>query len=206
MIKYMFISPAEILSILEHYKYLLIFPIAIFEGPIIIIITGFLVFLGYLNPYVALSILIVADIIGDSIYYLIGKFWKRSVRMKKWAKFLGYDESSEAFLEEHFKNHKGKTFLLAKISHGIGGAVQVSSGIANVKYSDFLKYSVIGTVPKATALFLLGFYAGSYYMKIDSILNDIAKIILCLVFLVIIYVVLAKYAKNYLTPVKKDVD
>ena len=200
----MFISLADILVILEHYKYFLIFPIAIFEGPIIIIITGFLVFLGYLNGLVAYSVIVVADVIGDSMYYGIGKFWKRSPFMKKWAKYLGYDESSEAFLEEHFKNHKGKTFLLAKISHGVGGAVQVSSGIAGVKYKDFLFYSFVGTVPKALILFFVGYYAGSSYMKIDNYFDFVAKITLTLAALLVFYFVTKKYAKKYLTR-QKDV-
>ncbi len=194
----MFISPTEVLSILEHYKYFLIFPVAIIEGPIIIIITGFLVFLGYLNPYVALVVLIVADVIGDSMYYAIGKFWKTSVRVKRWAKYVGYDEKGELLLEEHFRNHKGKTFLLAKISHGIGGAVQISSGVAGVLYSEFLKFSVIGTIPKVTVLFLVGYFAGSYYLKIDNILDYIALITLSVVFLIVFYLVATKYAKRFL--------
>lgn len=200
----MFISLADILTILEHYKYFLIFPIAIIEGPIIIIITGFLVFLGYLNGVVAYSVIIVADMIGDSMYYGIGRLWKKSAFMKKWAKYLGYDESSEAFLEEHFKNHKGKTFLLAKISHGVGGAVQVSSGIAGVKYSEFLFYSFIGTVPKALILFFVGYYAGSSYMKIDNYFDFIAKITLTFAVVVIFYFISTKYAKKYLTK-QKDI-
>lgn len=194
----MFISPAEVLNILEHYKYFLIFPIAIVEGPIIIIITGFLVFLGYLNIYAALPVLVVADVIGDSMYYLVGKYWKRSIFIKRIASFLGYNEKSEIFLEEHFKKHKGKTFLLAKISHGIGGAVQVSSGIAGVKYTEFLKYSILGTVPKATILLVVGYYAGSYYLKIDNILNYIATITLTAVVLVVLYLLLARYIKKFL--------
>lgn len=194
----MFISATDVLTILEHYKYFLIFPIAIIEGPIIIIITGFLVFLGYLNAYVALAVLVIADVIGDSMYYTMGRYWKKTPWVRKWAKFLGYDDRSEIFLEAHFKKHKGKTFLLAKISHGIGGVVQISSGIAGVKYSDFLKYSILGTIPKAIILFFVGFYAGNYYLKIDNVLDYIAKITLSLAFLVFMYILLGKYANHFL--------
>jgi membrane protein DedA with SNARE-associated domain len=148
---------------------------------------------------VAYAVIVVADVLGDSMYYFLGRYWKKSVWIKKLVKFVGYDESSEAFLEEHFRNHKGKTFLLAKISHGIGGAVQVSSGIAGVKYSDFIKYSILGTVPKALILFLVGFYLGSNYVKIDSYFDSMAKITLTIVMLIFVYFIFAKYAKNYLT-------
>lgn len=196
----MFISPTEVFHILEQYKYFLIFPVAIIEGPIIIIITGFLTFLGYLKIYVALPVLIVADVLGDSMYYTIGKFWKKSDFVKRWARFLGYDESSEVFLEEHFKKHKGKTFLIAKISHGVGGVVQVSSGIAGVSYRDFLFYSVLGTVPKTTLLFFVGFYLGSSYLQIDSMLNYVAHIVLGMGLLIFAYFMAIKYAKRFFTP------
>ncbi len=202
----MFISPTEVLTILEHYKYFLIFPIAIIEGPIIIIITGFLVYLGYLNGIVAYLVVVTADIIGDSMYYGIGKLWKKSTFVKKWAKVFGYDESSEAFLENHFRKHKGKTFLLAKISHGIGGAVQISSGIAGVNYFEFLTYSVLGTIPKAAILFSIGYYAGSSYIRIDSYFDLIAKITLTVASLLIIYFILSKYAKGYLTSITENED
>src|SRR6185295_20205952 len=80
---HMFISPSDVLGILEHYKYLVIFPIAVIEGPIIIVISGFLVYMGFLNVYVAYVVLVVADTIGDSLYYLVGKYWGRSAWIMK---------------------------------------------------------------------------------------------------------------------------
>ncbi len=196
----MFISPSETLAILEHYRYFLIFPIAIVEGPIIIIISGFLVSLKYLNGPTAFVVLTVADVIGDCLYYTIGKFWRKWIWIKKYASFVGYDEKSEEFLEEHFRNHKAKTFLLAKVSHGIGGAVQISAGIARVSFPQFLFYSFIGTVPKVIILLFIGYYAGSSYVKIDGLFDHIAFITISLVvFIVLLYVVINKYAKKFFT-------
>jgi len=196
----MVFSPSAVLSILVHYKYFVIFPITIVEGPIIMIISGFLVYLGQLNAGVAFIMLTVADIIGDSLYYLIGKYWRKSAWVKKWAGFLGYDEKSEEFLEEHFRRHKGKTFLLAKISHGLGGSVQVAAGIAGVKYSEFLGYSILGTLPKVLVLMCVGFYAGSSYVKIDEYLNYAGLIMVGIACLIVaLYIFLSRYAKNYFT-------
>ncbi len=198
MIRPMFISPTDALNILEHYKYLLIFPIAVIEGPIIIIISGFLIYQGYLNALTAYVILVIADTMGDLLYYSIGRFWRRLQWLKKYARWLGYSEKSEAFLEGHFKNHKGKTFLLAKVSHGIGGAVQISAGIAKVDIKVFLMYSLAGTLVKTYLLLLVGFHVGNSYIKIDGIFNRIALITFITVSSVIIfYVFISKYAKRY---------
>lgn len=195
----MFLSPSQVMVLLEHYKYLLIFPIAVIEGPIIIIISGFLVYLRHLNFFIAYPVLVMADMIGDSMYYSIGKYWARSIFIRKLGLFLGYDEKSETFLENHFKKHKGKTFLIAKVSHGVGGAVQVAGGVAKVPFTEFIWYSFLGTTPKVLILLLIGYYIGSSYEKIDHYFDSFALITLSVVILVIFsYIIFSKYAKHFL--------
>jgi membrane protein DedA with SNARE-associated domain len=194
----MLISPSELLAILEHYRYWIIFPIAIFEGPIIIIISGFLVSLGYLNGAIAYLVVITADIIGDSLYYSLGRFWGKSKFIKKIGKYIGYDESSEKFIEEHFKKHKVKTFLIGKVSHGLGGTIQVASGIAKVTYNEFFWLSLLGTAPKALGLLVLGYYLGSYYERINGYLHNIALISFSIFIIILIFVVSNKIKNNFL--------
>ncbi len=193
----MFLSPDHILSILEHYHYWLIFPIAIFEGPIIIIISGFLVYLGVLKAFIVWAVLVVADTIGDSLYYLLGRYWRKSLWIKKVVGFLGYDEKSEQLLENHFQKHKVKTFLLAKFSHGIGSSVQIASGIARVRYFEFLPLNLIGTIPKTFVLLLVGYYFGQSYVKIDGYLNNIALVVFGLFVFLLLYLIFNKHVKNY---------
>lgn len=191
-------SPSELLLILEHYRYWIIFPIAIFEGPIISIISGFLVKLGYLNGLIVYFALVFADLIGDSLYYSIGRFWRKSTWIKKIGRFVGYDENSEKYLEEHFKKHKIKTFMIGKVTHGLGGTVQIASGIAKVKYREFLWLSLVGTAPKALLLVIIGYYVGTYYERINSYLHLLAIFTFGSVFLVVFFIV-SKKLKNNLT-------
>ena len=195
----MFISPTEILSLLEHYKYLVIFPIAIVEGPIIIITTGFLVYLGVLNAFIAYTMLVVADSLGDSLYYCVGKYWGKSRFIRKVGRYIGYNEKSEEYLENHFRRHKVKTFLLAKVSHGLGGSVQIASGIARVRYLEFLELNLIGTMPKVLALLVVGFYVGGSYVKIDNYLDLIGMTIITVAVLVLAYIVGRRLVVDYLS-------
>lgn len=192
----MFISLSDIVTILEEYTYWLIFPLAIFEGPIIIIIAGFLAYLGTLNFFIAYTVVTAADILGDCLYYSIGRFWRSSTRIKKIGYFLGYSDKSEEFLENHFKKHKMKTFLVAKFAHGVGATVQIASGIAKVNFAEFVGYSILGTIPKVLILFTFGFYAGQSYAKIDGYLGYIAVTTLAVSILAILYFVVGKKLKN----------
>ena len=52
---------------LSYYKYWLIFPIMVLEGPIITVISGFLVSLGTLNAFVAYPLLFFGDLLGAAL-------------------------------------------------------------------------------------------------------------------------------------------
>lgn len=194
----MFISLSDVITILEEHTYWLIFPLAVIEGPIIIIVAGFLAYLGTLNFFIAYTVVTIADILGDFLYYSIGRFWRSSTRIKKIGYFLGYDDKSEEFLENHFRRHKMKTFFVAKFAHGVGGTIQIASGIAKVNWLEFLWYSVLGTVPKVLILFTIGFYVGQSYAKIDGYLGYIAVTTVTIMVLFILYFVVGKKLKNYI--------
>lgn len=195
----MFLSPQEALAILEHYKYLVIFPITVFEGPIITVIGGFLVYLKILNGFVAYFLLVFGDWVGDILHYVLGRYFSNSVWFKKTAKYFGYDERREKIVEKHFRNHPRKTVLLAKVSHGAGGFVQIVAGMAKMDFWQFMKYSLLGTAPKTLLLFVLGYYLGNSYQMIDHYMNRIAFVIFFILIMVVIYFVIKRFVKKAVT-------
>lgn len=196
----MFDSPTEILSVLETYKYLIVFPLTIIEGPIISIISGFLIYLGIMDFWIALPVLVVADMLGDCGYHIIGRYWRQAKWARRYAGFLGYSEHSEVFLEEHFRKHKFKTFLFAKFAHGLGAVIQIASGIAKVNFLHFILFSFFSTIPKILILVSIGFYAGSSIARIDGVLSTVALVVFgSFVFLIISYILLNKYMRKFFT-------
>ncbi len=192
-------SSAHFVTFLEHYKYAVIFPIAVVEGPIISIVSGLLTSLHFLSGPIAYIVLVAGDLTGDSLYYFIGRRWGRSAGVKKFARFFGYGDKQEKFLENHFKRHTGKTLLLAKASYGLGAASQIAAGIGRVNYYQFFLYSALGTLVKTPVLMLIGYYGGNSYLKINSYLNSFAYITTAIaVGLLIFYIVAGKFAKKTL--------
>lgn len=195
----MFISPENILSILEHYKYWLVFPIAVFEGPLISILSGFLIYLGHLNKYIIFPLLILADLVGDTLYYLVGRYGGRSAAFKKFGKYFGYHDESEKYIEEHFLNHPAKTLLSAKFTHGLGGTVQATAGIAKMDYWQFIKWNFIGQIPKSLILLIIGYYVGDSYERINGYLEYIGLITFGVFALAVLYFVISKRARKNIT-------
>ena len=64
----------NIINLLLHYKYLILLPLSVIEGPIITVIAGFFATMGIFNPYLVYTIAVVGDIFGDTLAYGIGRW------------------------------------------------------------------------------------------------------------------------------------
>jgi membrane protein DedA with SNARE-associated domain len=64
----MIFTLSQIINWLEVYKYFVLFPVTIFEGPIITVIAGYLSSLGFLNFYVAYGVIVLGDTVGDILF------------------------------------------------------------------------------------------------------------------------------------------
>lgn len=155
------------------YKYLVIFPIAVIEGPIITILSGFAASLGYVNLWIAYPVIVVADLVGDSLYYLIGRFGREKFIIK-YGHYIGVTFNRLKQLERHFERHPHKTFIIGKIAHGIGTMVLIAAGLAKVPYKKLIITNVLPTAAKSLIFILVGFYFGQAYVRLNSYLNYLA--------------------------------
>jgi membrane protein DedA with SNARE-associated domain len=165
----------QMLPWLIQYRYLLLFPIVVVEGPIICVIAGLLVSLGYLDFPLTYGLAVTADLVGDTLYYLTGRYGANRV-MDRWGKYLGVPWDQIEKLKRHFQQHVGKTLLLGKLTQGAGGLILVAAGAAKVPSPIFLWFNLLGTLPKSLVLLLVGFYFGHAYRRINGYLNVLALI------------------------------
>lgn len=180
----------QIISWLLLYRYYILFPIAVAEGPIITVFAGFLVSTGHFNFIVAYLVIVVADVIGDMLYYAVGR-WGGRRGIRKWGHYFGVHDGRLPRLEEHFKKHPFKTLLSGKLAHGLGGIVLMVAGLAKMPFGQFLLYSLVLTVPKSLILLTLGYYFGSAYGQVSSWLDviSISVLVIALVLLLIYYII-----------------
>ncbi len=183
--------------LIAKYGYLILFPVAFFEGPIVTIAAGFFVSLGYINLLPAYFIIVVGDLAGDCVHYLIG--YKGGEKfIAKWGKYLKIEASDVTPLENQFKKRGGVLLLTGKILHGIGGAFLVAAGIVKMSFRKFFIYNLAGTLIKSMALLLVGFYFGAALGAIDSFLSKLVVILTgsAIVLLIIYLLYFRKNGKN----------
>lgn len=192
----MFIDIESAIEWLLAYRYLVLIPISILEGPIITIVGGFLTAQGYFNAFLVYLIVVLGDVIGDFIYYFIGRWGKESLlgRLGRW---FGITPANIAKLESHFRGNTGKTLAIGKFTHAIGLAVLVAAGAAKVPIKKFFWYNFFSSLPKSLILFLIGYYFGEAYRQISSYFDylNILTVIIAVV-LIGIYWVMIKFSKK----------
>jgi len=147
----------QLFRFIIRYKYAIIFPIATLEGPIITLVSGFLISLGILSFIPTFLVVFAGDLISDSFYYSLGARGRKFVER---IKFLHLSPARLEKVEKHFEKHPGKTFLVSKASYGVGSLFLVAAGISKMTYQKFLEYITPMNAARSAILLLIGYYLG----------------------------------------------
>ena len=164
----------QALGLLEIYGYWLLFPLAIMEGPIITVISGFLVSLGIFNLFVVYAIIVVGDILGDAFWYLLGRHgggWKYTRPIEN---FFGLTPERIESTREKFHTHRYKMMMASKLVHGVGSAGLLAAGMVRVPYLTFATTCLVVTLGQAAFFLTLGYFFGQAYEVIGQYLDYFA--------------------------------
>lgn len=150
----------QIFDLLYTYSYLVLFPLVVVEGPVVTIIAGFLVSLGFMDFIPTYLTVIAGDLTGDFLYYSAGRWWLNGA-YKKVLSFFGINLNFVHKLEKALKENKGPVLFFGKLSHAIGGIILFAAGSAGIPLKDFLEFNFLATLPKSLILIAVGYYFGS---------------------------------------------
>jgi membrane protein DedA with SNARE-associated domain len=139
----------------------LILPLSVAEGPLVGVLTGFLAAQGYFNIPLAVALLLSGDLIGDLIYYAIGRFG--AGRLAWLSARLGVAHRLTPSVQHGLKENATRMLLIGKWTHSVGFAVLIGCGVLRIKLPRFLLINLLAAVPKIGVLFGLGYFAGDHY-------------------------------------------
>jgi membrane protein DedA with SNARE-associated domain len=149
-----------------QYKYAAIFPIAVAEGPIITIISGFLVSRHILSFLPALFVVFFGDAISDTIFYIIGRQGRNFIHRLK---FLKVSDERIAKMEAQYERSPWKTMLVAKVSYGLGTVFMLSAGLSRMSLSMFFESAFVLNALRSLALLSIGYYFGRIALRLGPI-------------------------------------
>ncbi len=169
--------PETVLNVLQSYGLLLLFPLAVIEGPIVTVIAAYLASLGYLNIFAVFAAVVVADLIGDSILYSLGRFGT-DVIPKRWMLRLPIKPSRLAEVAAQFQARGGKILIVAKLTHAAGFIVLFAAGVSRMPFLSFVWYNFVATLPKSLFLAAIGYTIGYAYNEIESYILRVSIVVL----------------------------
>jgi membrane protein DedA with SNARE-associated domain len=159
----------DIISLVETYRYLIILPLGVLEGPILSVICGFLVTLGFLDWYIAYPILVLADAIGDWLFYLLGRFGQPIII--RWGRYAGITIDRLESTKRYFTIHHFKMVSASKLIHAGGLLGLIAAGAVKMPFMRFASQCLIISFLQTGFLFLMGVLFGNAYAQISHYLD-----------------------------------
>lgn len=189
----------QVFQLILHYKYAVIVPVTVLEGPLVMLISGFLIKLGYLAILPAYLCLMLGDIIGDVFWYMIGYYWGEPF-IKRFGKYVSIDEKSVAIVKKVFHSHDTPILVISKLTMGFGFAIVTlfTAGLVKIPFRKYFILNLTGQLIWTGLLMYAGFALGKFYLTINSIIGKTAMIAL---FIAIFFALIGfgKYMRTRIT-------
>jgi membrane protein DedA with SNARE-associated domain len=193
-----------IISLILTYRYFILLPLAFIEGPILALVLGFLVHLGYFDFIPAFLVMCAGDFFPDISYYYIGHFGNQKNFLQKYGTRFKFIKNNFPIIEKLWRDHGFKTMFLSKIAYGMSTALLVSSGLARMPFKKFAPYAFVVTLLQYGIIMTLGYYLGYSYVYAAQYVK-LAGVIFALILIafIFVYVKIQKYANQEINKLEK---
>lgn len=153
-------TEAEIGALIRDWGLIILAPLAVLEGPIVAIVSGYLSRAGLLMLPQAMVVLVLADLLGDVVLYMLGRRGRAGAALPWLARF-GVTRRRLARVLRAFRARGGRILVLGKLTHSAGFAVLLAAGMARMPFARFLALNLLATLPKVAAFLWLGWWFGA---------------------------------------------
>ena len=151
-------------------------------GDSLLFAAGFLIHAGVLSTNIHLAVLVVflAAILGDSVGYTFGRQLGPRIFKKKDARLFKQEYVQRA--QSFYEKHGGKTIIIARFIPIVRTFAPIVAGAGKMEYKRFISFNIIGGLLWAAGITYTGFFLGSLFEKagleIDHILLPIIALII----------------------------
>ncbi len=129
-----------------------------------------------LNIAVLIPLLCVAAVAGDATGYLIGRKAGPTLYNRPDSRFFKRDHIAKT--QAFYEKHGPKTIVLARFVPIVRTFAPTVAGVAQMEYSRFALFNIIGGIGWITAMSLLGFFLGNVSVVQDNLEKAVLLIVL----------------------------
>jgi membrane protein DedA with SNARE-associated domain len=186
----------QIFSLVPIFKYPLLSVAAIFEGPLVMMISGAFIRLNLLDFISAYIALMLGDLIGDIVWYCLGYFGGQRF-IARFGKYFSITDKLVAVIERFFRRYHEKILIISKLTTGFGFApvVLLTAGITKVPFRRYLLINLVGELFWTGFLLGIGFFFTDLYVKVSDMLGRLAISAVIIIAILLLFG-LFKYARS----------
>jgi membrane protein DedA with SNARE-associated domain len=155
-----------LIPLLEDYGLLIVFLTMVAESAcipipseIVVPYGGFLAAQGFTELWLVITVATVANLIGSSIAYAVGRYGGRALFLR-YGRYVLVSPHHLDKAEAWFDRHGEVTVFFTRMMPGVRTFISLPAGIARMPFGKFLLYSALGSIPWNAALAYLGYLAG----------------------------------------------
>lgn len=162
-------------------------------GDSLLFAAGLLASKGYLSISALLVLCFAAAVIGDNVGYAFGKKAGPMLFKREDSKFFhkSHIEKASAFYQKHGK----KTIIFARFIPVVRTFAPIVAGVANMDYTTFFRYNLIGGLIWTWGLLGLSYLLGNIVPNVEEYLTPIIVFIVVLSFIPATYEFLKRKRK-----------
>jgi membrane protein DedA with SNARE-associated domain len=151
----------DLARLVESYGYLAVFGGTLLEGETILALAGFAAFNGYLSLPVVIAVAIVGAVLGDQIFFAIG----RHAKGKVFAWFPAV-EPKVVYVNAILKKYDGWVVVGVRFMYGFRIAGPIAIGVSNMSWGRFLFFNTVGAIIWAPLIAGAGYVFGHALLRV----------------------------------------
>ncbi len=136
---------------------------------------------GMFNIYELCLLLCIAAIVGDAVGYYIGKTGGHALYSREDSRF--FKRKHLLATKDFYEKYGGITIVMARWMPFARTFAPVVAGIAEMSYTKFATYNIVGGVSWVLSMTLAGYYLGTIF---PEIIQHLELVIIIIVFLSIL--------------------
>lgn len=178
------IDHAALIALVSHYGLWILTPLAVVEGPIATVIAAYLARQSILDLTDVIVCVIAADMIGDSLLYLVGRHGLGRLPAS-WRERFGLTRKRVFSLMRSFRRNDVRILIVGKITHAAGFAVLAVAGAVRMPFLRFLAINLVATIPKSLFFVAVGYLFGSAHEVISRWISFEGLLLFALILVVV---------------------
>lgn len=143
----------------------------VFPGEIALVLGGVLAFEGVVPLWAVLAAGVVGAVTGDSVGYLVGRRYGRSLIEGALGRWVQRDHLDRG--ERYLAERGGKAVFFGRFTAALRVLIPGLAGMARLRYRTFLVYNLAGGVAWGSMVILLGYLGGSSWRQVAHLASRI---------------------------------